>query len=187
MAELPAQVKKIIDLIIKENQYVDTITDFRKMKLGALYTMVYSPKWSKILPVYDTLPLFMLLGIGSDRLYGINIHYAPWAVRQQLARIIMKMFSWKKRLQYRDIKKAWEASKMPLGLTRLFFRTYLFSHIRSEIKEFHSQNYEMAVSEIMPRFKKKTEEEVYKMIMSQFYKHAGGIKGVTWEKSKKKK
>lgn len=189
MAELPAQVKKIIDLIIKENQYVDTITDFRKMKLGYLYTFVYSARWARTLPVWDALPLIILIGKSGDRFFGINSHYLPWAIRVSVVRQLMKMTSWKKRITYADIKKAWKAAKAPWGLLMLCLRTYLINpaNIRSEVKEFHSQNFEMAVQEIMPKFKKKTEEEVYKMILSKFYKHAGGIQGVTWEKSKKKK
>jgi hypothetical protein len=187
MAELPAQVKKIISMIEKESGYVDTIRDFRKMKRGFLYLLVYDAKWKAELWAWDALPIFVLIDIKGDRMFGWNLHYLPFVLRVNVCRQLMKMTSWKKRLQYRDVVKAWKAAKAPIGFLHLCFRTYLFSHIRSEIKEFHSQNFEDAIQDVMPKFKKKTEEEVYKIILSKFYKHAGGIKGVTWDKKKKKK
>lgn len=173
---LPVQIQKLLDVIEKENkEIVDTVKNPMKAKLGYMYLMTYSPKWSAQLPFYDVLPLFVLIGKSGDRFLGLNLHYLPFLFRVNLARKLMKMTSWKKRIQYKDVVEAIRSAKVPEGLLYLCIRSYLYSHIRSEIKEFHSQNFEMAIQEVMPRFKKETETQIYKILMSKFYKKIGGL------------
>jgi hypothetical protein len=183
MAQLPKQVQKLLDIIEKENnETVDTVKGPSQIKLGSMLLFVYSPKWSKILPFYDVLPLAIPLARYGDRLLAINCHYIPYVWRVSLTRELMKRISWKKRLQYKDIKQAIKSAKVPHAMLYYAIRTYLYSHVMSSIKEFHSQNFEMAVQEVMPRFKKETEENIYKILMSKMYKRIGGLKGTKKEK-----
>lgn len=180
--KLPPSVQKIIDIIDKEkHEYVKTVKTPKKMKLGYMYTYIYNPKWRKVLPFYDVLPMMVLIGKGGDRMLGLNLHYLPYSFRVNIAKKLMKLTSWKKRIQYKDVKKAIESAKVPDGFLYYCIRTYLYSHIMSNVKEFDSQNYEMAIKNVMPKFKKETEENIYKVLMSKFYKRIGGI-GATKKK-----
>lgn len=174
---LPDAVKNIIKIIDREDhETVKTVKSPNKMKLGYMYTYVYDPKHKKTLPFYDVLPMMVLLGKGGDRMIGLNLHYLPYTWRVKIAKNIMKLLSWKKRIKYSDVKKAINSAKVPEGLLYLCIRVYLYGKIQSNVKEFDSQNYELAIKNVMPQFKKETEENIYKILMSKFYKRIGGIR-----------
>lgn len=176
LKELPKQVLKLLKLIEKENkETVELVKSPREIKLGSLITFVYDPKHKQTLPFFDILPLAIPLARYGDRLLALNCHYLPYTFRISLVTELMKRISWKKRLQYRDIKAAIQSSKMPHAMLYYCIRSYLYNHIRSEVKAFHTQNFQKAVREIMPRFKKETEENIYRIIMSKTYKRVGGV------------
>jgi hypothetical protein len=176
MANLPKQIEKLLDIIEgREKVEVETLKSPAKAKLGYLYLMVYDAKWKQKLEFWDALPMFVLLGKSGDRFIGVNFHYLPWTWRKSLLKEFMKKLSWKKRITYKDIKAAFIASKTPMGYLMLCIRTYLYSHIRSEVKEFTNQNYDLVVDNVMPKFKKASEEYIYKTLMSRFYKKIGGL------------
>lgn len=180
MASLPKQIQKLLDIIEgREKLPAETVENPLKANLGAMYLMVYDPKWKNELPFYDVLPMFVLIGKQGDRWLGLNLHYVPYTWRVSLAKELMKKFSWKKRIQYKDIKSAFQSAKAPLGYLYLCIRTYLYSHIRSEVKMFDNQNYDQIVENVMPKFKKAGEEYIYKTLMSKFYKKTGGIRGTS--------
>lgn len=175
---LPKEVLKLIAIIDKEDhETVKTVTSPNKLKLGHLYIMAYSPKWKSVLPFYDILPMFMILGKSGDRVLALNFHYLPYTWRKSIVSKLMKKLAQKKRaLKYKDVKQALESAKVPDGYLYMCIRTYLYSHIVSKVKEFDSQNYLLVLENVMPRFKKETEEKIYKSLMSKFYKRVGGIK-----------
>lgn len=177
MAQLPKQVQKLLDIIEnREKLPSETVKNPLKAQLGAMYLMVYDAKWKNELEFWDMLPMFILIGKKGDRWFGINLHYVPWTWRKSLAKELMKRYSWKKRIQYKDIVSAFKSAKAPMGYLYLCLRSYLYSHIRSEVKMFDYQNYDVVVDNVMPKFKKASEEYIYKTLMSRFYKKTGGIK-----------
>ncbi len=177
MASLPKQVQKLLDIIEdREKIQVETLKSPLKAKLGYLYLMIYDAKWKSQLEFWDALPMFILLGKSGDRFIGINFHYLPWTWRKSLLTEFMKATSWKKRIKYSDIKNAFKAAQIPKGYLMLCIRTYLYSHIRSQIKEFNNQNFDVVVDNVMPKFKKASEEYIFKTLMSRFYTKVGGIK-----------
>lgn len=180
MSQLPKQVQKLLDVIEdREKIPSETLKSPLKAQLGAMYLMVYDAKWKTQLEFWDMLPMFILLAKKADRWLGINLHFVPWTWRKSLAKELMKRFSWKKRIQYRDIVAAFKAAQTPMGYLYLCIRTYLFSHIRSDVKMFDNQNYDVVVDNVMPKFKKASEEYIYKTLMSRFYTKTGGIKKKT--------
>ena len=180
---LPQQIEKLLDLIEKtEDEKIDVVKSFKQLKLGSMVLFVYDPKWKNELPFYDVLPVVIPIARLGDRFLGWNLHYLPYTWRVSLAKEMMKKISWRKRMTYADVKDAIESAKIPHAMLYYCIRTYLYSHIRSQMKEFHSQNYQMVVKEVMPRFKKETEEAIYKILMSRMYKRLKGI-----PKSRKKK
>ena len=86
------------------------------------------------------------------------------------------MFAAKKRIQYKDVVQAIKSAKVPEGYLYLCIRTYLYTHIRSDVWEFNRLNYEEMIKNVMPKFKKAGEEYVYKTLLSRFYKTIGGIR-----------
>lgn len=175
---LPQEVQNLIDIINDESSLpVKTLKSPRQIKLGSMLLFGYDPKWKKELPFYDILPIVIPIAKYGDRFLGWNIHYCPFTWRVSLAKELMKRISWRKRLTYADVKDAFESARTPLGFLQMTVRCYLYSHIRSNVKEFDKLNYELAVKEVMPRFKKKTEEQIYRILMSKFYKRIGGIRG----------
>ena len=177
---LPAEVLNLIKLIDKEDhETVNTVSSPNKMRLGEMFLYVYSPKFKddkKVLPYYDTLPLIILLGKGGDRMLGINVHYIPWTWRVKLVRDMMKAVGGGHRVRYRDIKNAIKSAKIPSAIMYYALRTYLYGHIRSEVKNFDSQNFELALQNVMPKFQRKTDTYIYKEMLSKLYKKTGGIR-----------
>lgn len=49
-----------------------------------LNMFIYSPKFAKTLPYYDTFPLVMPLELAEGGFYGLNFHYLPYALRARL-------------------------------------------------------------------------------------------------------
>lgn len=173
---LPKQIQKLLDVIEgREKIPVATIDNPMKAKLGYLYLMIYDAKHKDTLEFWDALPMFVLLGKSGDRFLGVNFHYLPWVWRKSLLKEFMKKLSWKKRITYKDIKAAFIASKTPMGYLMLCIRSYLYRKIKSEVKEFDNQNYDLVVDNVMPKFKKAGEEYIYKTLMSRFYKKIGGV------------
>lgn len=184
--DLPKKVLKLLKLIESGSSVVKTVRDYKKMKLGGGYMMLYNALHAKTLWAWDFCPVFILLAKYGDRFLGISLHYIPYALRVSLAEKLIKMTSWEKRIKYPDIKAAFKASKLPIGILALCLRMYRIDRIASEVKEFDSMSFMDAIRNIMPKFRKKDEQAVYKIIMSKFYKQSGGIRGATWDKKKKK-
>lgn len=177
MQNLPKQVLKLLDEIIdREHMEPEIIKTPAKARLGAMFLMIYDAKWKSILEFWDALPIFVLIGKGADRWLGLNLHYLPYTWRVAIAKKLMTMFASKKRIQYKDVLKAIKSAKVPEGFLYLCIRTYLFSHIRSEVRMFDRQNYDIMIKNVMPKFKKAGEEYVYKTLLSRFYKKIGGFK-----------
>ena len=176
-AKLPAKLQKIVDAIEKEELYAakKVRPGSREMILGNMYIHVYDAKWKNTLEWWDAHPMWILLRKTGDRMHGINLNYIPWLWRKNLTKKFLKMASWGKRITYRDIKLAFQAGRVPLGYCALAYRTYLYSHIRSPIYMFDSNNYEYALDNLTAKWKKATEQKIFKTLLSRFYKKVGGI------------
>ncbi len=187
MADFNKQIQNLIKIIEKDDKEVKTVKQPSKFHLGYMYLQVYDPKWKNELPFYDVLPVYILLARKADRVLGLNLHYLPYTFRVAVAKALMKSVKNKNRISYKDIVSAFKSAKAPIGMLYLTIRTYLYSHIRSQIKEFNPENYEMVIKNVMPKFKKEQEQAIYKVIMSKFYKQTGGVKKTKWSKTRKKK
>ena len=142
-----------------------------KRKRGMLANFVYDPKWKGTLPYYDIIPTSIILAVEGDRFLGINLHYVFWARRIQLANEILKRTQSKNYIKYKEIKQAWVAAKLPMALSYLCLRWYLFSHIKSEIKVFGWDKYKEIVVDLKPKFKKESEQAIYNAIMEKYRNH----------------
>lgn len=165
---LPPEVESLLGKL--KDSSVRTVAP-NKVRLGYLYFHVYSAKLKDKLPYWDALPLFFVLAKRPGNILGINIHYLPYQYREKLAEILMRSVKNKNRINYGDIKSAWKSARIPVGFAQLCIRSYLWSHIKSPIKEFDWSNYQEAVKNILPKFRKAQEDIIWLEIMGRFYSH----------------
>jgi len=137
----------------------------------------YSPKWSRILPYYDVLPMPIVLVKYSDGFLGLNIHYLPWSKRLQLADRLVRSAKNKNRINYPQIKRAWQSLKLPAGYAYLIIRRYLTSHIQSNMAVFTWDSYRAAAVNIPGKWRKKSEKAVFSAMAQKWNEHVKKTKG----------
>lgn len=170
---LPKDIEVLIRKLYKNKDIPVVNPKTRRMKLGYPVLFVYDAKFKNKLPYWDSLPLSIVLARYPDGFLGINLHYIIWTRRLQLGKFLVRRAKNKNRIRYEDILKAWKNAKLPLGLAQLCIRRYLFSHIRSDVKQFSWETYYEAVREIRPKFRKKSEQYILNHIMKIFREKAG--------------
>ena len=172
--KLPKEVNALIDAVTSED--FESVKSSRQLELGKLYLWYYpNPKYANVLDVYDQLPLVILLDIPSAKhILGINIHYLPYTYRLQFMKHLIQKGT---KIKYSDIQKAWKAAKIPTGFANLAIRKYLINRIASNIKIFENDEDKYnIVKNILPHFKKKTMEQVYKDINKKMKRQRDSIK-----------
>jgi hypothetical protein len=168
IAKLPKQIQFLLQKISDED--IPTIKRGKRMRLGDLYLYTYFPKHASTLPYYDILPTIVLLGMDGKYLHAINMHYIPYLQRLQLIKAIEQKRSKGVRLQYKHIKAAWRSLNLPKAYMYLAYRTYLISHITSNIKWFEAGDeptWTKVLQNIGPRFKKKSNSAVIRDIQKK--------------------
>lgn len=167
MAKLPKEVTALIDVVTDEDH--ESVKSGSQLKLGMLYLYVYDAKHKSTLPVWDKLPLVVLLGVPHGKyLTGINLHYIPYIKRIQFMKAIQKKGG---KVKYDDIAKAWKEAKIPAAYAALAIRKYLVNHIKSNIKIFEDADDQMKiVKNVLPMFEKQSMNTVYKNIEKELAK-----------------
>lgn len=166
---------------------------YKRARFGFPMMFKYSPKTASVLPYYDILPMPILLAKYSDGFLGLNIHYLPWAKRLQLADRLVKSAKNKKRINYGQIKSAWQSLRLPVGYSYLIIRRYLVSHIQTDIAVFTWDTYRKAAVNIPGKWKKKSEKAVFAAMMVKWKDHVEKTKSanknakVTRTKSRRRK
>lgn len=164
-SRLPKEIQHLIDELYKPSDKVRSRQKLIKPALGHLALFYYpDPKYKATLPVYDVIPLVILLWFDGKYVEGINTHYIPYSYRMQLLKRIMSKLENGKRLKYKDIKDAWEKTRIPMAYARLAYRKYLVNRIRSEFRIFNHTNYYPVAKEVMGEFKKQTATKVMRDI-----------------------
>lgn len=156
---------------------------------GLIYSHVYSPKFKKTLPFYDTIPLFAVINLSPDRILAFNFHYLP---PQQRKSFLDEYYNYLENKSinagYDDInnvpkKKLSEwgmiylndvyllAVSSPGNMLRACVRTYLYSHIRSRITPIEIEEYDNIYNLILPNFQKKSSSEIYEEIKNTYNKY----------------
>jgi hypothetical protein len=176
MAKLPKEVTNLIDVVTDEDH--ESVKKGSQLKLGMLYLWVYDAKHKSSLPVWDKLPLVVLLGVPHGKyITGINLHYIPYLRRIQFIKSIQKKGG---KVKYDDIAKAWKEAKIPQAYVALSIRKYLVSHIKSNIKIFEDDDDQMRiVKNVLPMFEKQNMNTVYRNIEKELAKQRKKSKGKT--------
>ena len=175
--KFPRDVELLFNRIFK-NQIIPNITPgSRSMRLGYPLMFVYDAKTKASLPYWDALPFSILLAKYPDGFLGLNLHYIQWTTRIQLAKKLVKATKNKNRINYYDVKKAWSDLKLPEAMLYLVIRRYLYSHVRSNIKQFDIETYAEVIKDVRPNFKKKSEMQVLYAIRQLWKEHKDKMKG----------
>ena len=155
---------------IYSNEDIETVKRGKRLLLGKLYMYVYDPKYKDTLPYYDILALIVLTSFKPPYINGFNIHYIPFLNRLQFMKSVMQKLKNGKKLKYKDIKRAWQKAKLPERLVKYAYRTYLISHIRSNIKVFDYDDYYPIVKETSGKFKKLQDAAIFRDIHAKWKK-----------------
>jgi exonuclease I len=114
---------------------------------GRMYCYVYDAKWKKKLPYWDMFPLVIPIEYYNNGFLGCNWHYLDVGTR---ALLLSRLHEFKNNRRYDDTT-AFSLSYMMLKETAKLeimkptIHRYLYSHIRSQIMEIKSTEWEIAV------------------------------------------
>ena len=136
---------------------------------GKMYMFWYSPKGKKTLPYYDAFPLVILLDIGSDHMTGLNLHYLPIGLRQNLFYGMLNRVSGTKFNSKTFMKITYNYLNATSNLEgfRPCFKKYLTKQIRGKIVNVPAQEWEVAIHLPTSSFHKKDEAYVYSQSRKQ--------------------
>jgi len=131
---------------------------------GQIYFMRYDPKHKDTLPYYDTAPLFILLDIRDDMLFGINTHYLPYRLRIQLINALLDTITaskWdhktKAKINYQMVK-----SMSKYGICKPALKSYLFNHMRSKLVRIPAENWKKVAYLPIETFVKASKNRVWR-------------------------
>ena len=128
---------------------------------GKLNMFFYDPKFKKKLPYYDTFPLVLPLETYNDGFLGLNLHYLPIPLRIKLLDGLVDYsnntaFDETTRLvvNYKKLKN--------IKLIRPTIHKYLSGYTKSQFRRIDADEWTIATLLPVQRFKKASEEEVWK-------------------------
>ena len=113
-----------------------------------LNMFIYSPKFAKKLPYYDTFPLVMPLEKYDNGFLGLNFHYLPYALRARLLDA-----AGQDRLNVNEVIKS--------RLTKPTIKRYLFGYLRSMCLRIEPEDNLTAIMLPVQRFKKASDNRVW--------------------------
>ena len=156
MAKLPKSISALIDEIVKNDYEIQKKS--KHIELGSVCLYYYpNPKTAATLSVFDMLPYTFILGGNGSYIWGLNLHFLPWAQR---LKFIKYLNSKRGKLTYKDVKKAFTAGSIPLAMAAYCYRLYLITHIKSNVRLWDlkdNEDFEDAyrvAKIILPKFRK---------------------------------
>jgi hypothetical protein len=128
---------------------------------GKLNMFMYSPKFKKTLPYYDTFPLVLPLEMYPDGFLGINLHYLPIPLRIKLLDRLVD-FSNNTKFDY-TTKLIVDYKKLKgVRLIRPTIHKYLAGYTKSQFRRIDADEFTVATLLPVQRFKKASASEVWK-------------------------
>jgi len=140
MSVLSKIKKSVTWLKIKMNK-----TNWKKVtkpEPGKLYLSIYDAKYKDTLPVWDSAPLCMYWKADAQHIMGLNFHYLPPKVREQLFKILKKAAGDRK---YPQISSALVARIAQQKVFAPAVHKYLFSHFKSNLIEIPVEEWENVI------------------------------------------
>jgi hypothetical protein len=128
---------------------------------GKLNMFMYSPKFKKTLPYYDTFPLVLPLEMYPDGFLGINLHYLPIPLRIKL---LDRLVDYSNNTAFDESTKLIvDYSKLKsVRLIRPTIHKYLAGYTKSQFRRIDADEFTVATLLPVQRFKKSPASEVWK-------------------------
>ena len=131
--------------------------------IGRMYMFFYVPKGIQTLPYYDMFPVVILLKIERDYFQGMNLHYLPLDLRQEL------LINLQERVNNRSYNKQTflRITYDYLSGFRRFrafkpcFKTYSLGNVRGRVVNVPSSEWEVVANLPCSQFRKKPEDLVH--------------------------
>lgn len=147
-----------------------TVTRFQATNLGKMYMFMYDPKHKDTLPYWDKFPLIFVIEGYSDGFLGINLHYLPPQWRAKLMDALYSTINNKKYDDTTKLKLTYDILRSSSRM-RMFgpcVKRYLYSHVRSNIAEVESADWDYAMMLPMQRFQGASSEQVWRDSVKRF-------------------
>lgn len=131
---------------------------------GKMYMFWYDAKTKKDLPYWDAFPLIILLDVGSDNMTGLNLHYLPIRLRQNLFYGLLNRVSSTKFTSSTYLKITYDYLKASSSLDafRPCYKKYLTKQIRGSIVNVPAPEWEIAIHLPTSSFRKKDAQYVHR-------------------------
>ena len=128
---------------------------------GFLNMFVYSPKFAKTLPYYDTFPLVLPLENYPDGFLGINLHYLPMNLR---IRLLDRLVDYSNNTKFDESTRlAVDYSKLKnINLIKPTLKRYLAGRVKTQFRRIDADEFTVAALLPVARFKKASASQVYK-------------------------
>lgn len=127
----------------------------RTVEIGSMYIYNYDPKLKLELPVYDTHPIIVCIGVQKDRFLGCNLHYLPHKERAELMDILHTIRnndryddSTKLQVSYQVLKRI--AKKSLYAPT---IHCYLRRHVKSKVMYVYPNEWDQAIFLPLAKFR----------------------------------
>lgn len=132
-------------------------------EVGRMYFYRYDPKWKKELPYYDTFPLIFCVKNIRGGFYGINFHYLPPLARAKLMDALYSITSDERMDKKTKLRISYEILKSTSKFKEFVpcFKRYLYSHLKSNLVEIYSDEWEVALFLPVAKFEKASKSKVY--------------------------
>lgn len=140
------------------------LTKFNQTNIGKMYMFFYDAKNKETLPYFDRFPVIFLIDITKDGFMGLNLHYLPPHMRAKLMDALYSTLSNKK---YDDTTKLRITYDLLRRTARMRFfkpciKRYLFSHVRSNLVEVNSSDWDYVSMLPLERFQGANKTTVFK-------------------------
>ena len=131
---------------------------------GKMYLFYYHPKGEETLTYYDRFPLILLVDVNKGGMTGLNLHYLPINLRQNLFYSLLNRISGKKMDEDTRIRMTYNFLKDNRAVKeyRPCFKKYLTKNIKGNIAQIPANEWEVAVHLPLASFEKKDESFVHR-------------------------
>lgn len=143
-----------------------------KLMPGFMYMYFYDPKGKDELPFYDTFPLLLPFSMDDKHFTGLNMHYLPPKFRHILMTKLLRYANDKNMGEKTKLMMSWNllsnAAKFPEVAPCV--KQYLKGYVKSRFLKIKPEDYMIAVSLPLERFKKAENDYVWRKSREQIKK-----------------
>lgn len=138
--------------------------DRSKPILGRMFLFGYDPKLKNSLPYWDAFPLVFPIAVTSSSMLAINFHYLPYQERAKLMDALYSLTNNKNYDETTKLQISYEILKAASKFRQFkpCIKRYLLNHIKTQLVEVYSAEYDIALFLPLAKFQGATQEDVWK-------------------------